>query len=67
MSIPRIKGPYNVGLTYCKVPIEKRRFGSAKFKQTREPAFVLEEVAFQVFYPCESSKNSRFGTNWLDK
>jgi hypothetical protein len=69
MSIPRIPGPYQVGLTYCKVPIGgKKTYGTAKFKSSAKPAFVSEEIAFQVFYPCDNSSNQvSFGPKWLDR
>jgi hypothetical protein len=68
MSIPHIPGPYRVGLTYCKVPIPRKTYGTAKFKSSAKPAFVLEETAFQAFYPCDNSSNEvSFGSRWLDR
>ncbi|KAG8789436.1 hypothetical protein FRC15_008293 [Serendipita sp. 397] len=69
MVLPQIKGNHAVGTSYWKSSLPRRVFGSATLKGTQKPAFVLEEVAFQIFYPCEDKqavKAAPFGIGWID-
>lgn len=68
MFLPPFKGRYRVATSSWKIPIPKRVFGTAKLKETQQPAFQLEEVSFQIFYPCDTTlKKSKFGDSWLER
>ncbi|KZO98201.1 hypothetical protein CALVIDRAFT_535777 [Calocera viscosa TUFC12733] len=64
MSLPRYKGPYDVGLTTLVLPIRPTAsIGNCRVRG--EAALRLEEVAFNVFYPAKPINRRRRGVHWL--
>ena len=62
-TLPPVPGKYPVGTTTFAVPVtdvtdEARVIGNAKLRSGAEagtPALLLEEAAFTVFYPADTS------------
>ena len=52
MLLEHIVERYPVGVTTFTLPIPTRRFGKAT-KENGEPALVLNEVGFAIYYPTE--------------
>jgi hypothetical protein len=68
MSLPQFGGTYKIGASTFVSKIPKIAFGTAKTKSMNLPAFELEEVAFEVFYPCEEPlKAERSFLDWLKR
>ncbi|OSX60109.1 hypothetical protein POSPLADRAFT_1047583 [Postia placenta MAD-698-R-SB12] len=67
-TLPDIPGRYPVGATTFAVPLESpQAVGSAKLRHSSgntpyEPALLLEEVVFTVFYPADLQSPSADGT-----
>ncbi|KAK0473074.1 platelet-activating factor acetylhydrolase, isoform II-domain-containing protein [Armillaria novae-zelandiae] len=63
-------GPYPVGATTFVTPVRPSRiYGSARLPNG-QPALVLDEVAFTVYYPAnmaDKSWTSRIGIDWLNR
>ena len=53
MLLEHIVGRYPVGVTNFTHPVPTRRFGKATYKENGEPALVLSEVGFAIYYPTE--------------
>lgn len=50
--LPAVRLKHEVGLTTFSAPVQPQTFGTAKLPGG-EPAVHLEEVLFNVFYPCD--------------
>lgn len=62
--LPRPDGPYDVGLTTLAFQVPKKVVGNRSFKANGNPALVLQEVAFALYYPSASrtAKDSSYGS-----
>ncbi|CAG8729327.1 10304_t:CDS:2, partial [Acaulospora colombiana] len=59
-------GPHKVATSSWKANVPKKTFGVARHKANNRPAFQMEEIACQVFYPCDpNTKRLRWGYSWL--
>ncbi len=52
LLLPSVRVKYDVGLTTFSVPVQARTFGTAKH-QDGTPALHLDQVTWNVFYPCD--------------
>lgn len=63
MTLPKPSGPYSVGWTTFSRSVPKQRFGSSKIvryvKAGAEPALVMEEVMYNVYYPADTSTKGK--------
>ena len=50
-NLPEYTGPYKVGTIDIESPCKPSRIGDVVYKDSGEPAFVLDTVLFSVFYP----------------
>ncbi|EJU06425.1 hypothetical protein DACRYDRAFT_19590 [Dacryopinax primogenitus] len=64
MSLPRYKGPYDVGLTTLVLPVHPTA-SYGKCRVRGDEALRLEEVAFNVFYPARPANRRKRGVHWL--
>ena len=72
MLLPSYTGRFEVGLaTFCKRVQPSKNFGNAKYPDGRD-ALKLEELAFNVFYPADTSghnghKKPHKNVDWLQR
>lgn len=67
MRLPTPAGPYTVGVTTLSHPVQREIFSDAELPNG-EPALVMEEVLYNVYYPADvSSKGpaAYSGIHWL--
>ena len=66
-TLPAVRLKYDVGLTTFSAPVQPQTFGTAKLPGGG-PAVHLEEVSFNVFYPCdESASRKTTFVHWLTR
>ena len=57
MLLDHIVERYPVGVTTFTLPVPTRQFGKATYKG--EPALVLSEVGFAIYYPTEAGLSTK--------
>jgi hypothetical protein len=68
MFLPSIDGPHKIATSSWKASVPKKTFGVAVYKAKNQPAFQMEEIAFQIYYPCDpGTKGLTWGYNWLPR
>lgn len=67
LTLPAVRLKHNVGLATFSAPVQPRTFGTARLP-SGAPAVHLEEVAFNVFYPCDASApQTTSSVPWLSR
>jgi len=67
--LPSVRIKYDVGLATFSVPVQARIFGTAKH-QDGTPALHLDQVTWNVFYPCDltgATKHEYDPVPWLTR
>jgi len=66
-KLPTIRVKYDVGLTTFSARVRPQTFGTARLP-SGEPAVHLEEVSFNVFYPCDATAPQKASfVPWLSR
>lgn len=55
MRLPEPAGPFAVGATTFSHPVQREVFSESKLSNG-EHSLVMEEVLYNVYYPCEISR-----------
>ena len=58
-KLPRYTGPNHVGTITIEAPTRQRVTSDFKFRSTGEPAFQLDTVLFDLYYPAVPGSSSR--------
>lgn len=64
-TLPAYRGRYKVGISSFAAAVPRTVFGGAHLPNGGGPALILEEVAFNVYYPADVSKETPPGVPWL--
>ncbi|KAJ7638931.1 platelet-activating factor acetylhydrolase, isoform II-domain-containing protein [Roridomyces roridus] len=62
---PPLYGRFPIGAVTLSAPQAPVTIGNATLEATGKPAWLLDDVAFTVFYPCAPAPSSRRGLDWL--
>lgn len=69
MRLPEPRGPYPVGVTTFSHPVERTVFEPNAKLPNDEPALVMEEVLYNVYYPADVSDEAggkfSMGVPWV--
>ena len=67
-NLPQYTGPHNVGTITIESPTKQRVTSDFKFKSTGEPAFQLDTVLFDLYYPADPGSPSHKSRHyWFPK
>ena len=67
-KLPRYTGPHDVGVITIESPTKQRVTSDFKFKSTGEPAFQLDTVLFDLYYPANPASSSQKSRHyWFPK